>query len=71
MSINDETSARDFLLDVARQIGKKASDLEKIILTFEENWIENVGAIKQLDDDQWKELKVPMGLVNKIKISLD
>lgn len=42
MSFNDETSARDFIVFVAGKIGKKASDLEKIITIFEENWIENV-----------------------------
>ena len=46
MSFNDETTARDFVILVAQKIGKKASDLEKIILILEENWIENVGALK-------------------------
>jgi cytolysin (calcineurin-like family phosphatase) len=32
-----------------------------------ENWVENVGALKQLDDQQWKDLNVPVGLTNEIK----
>tara|TARA_B110000285_G_C15074736_1_gene590054 strand:+ start:83 stop:307 length:225 start_codon:yes stop_codon:yes gene_type:complete len=71
MSFNDETTARDFVILVAQKIGKKPSDLEKVINIFEENWIENVGALKQLEDDQWKELKIPMGLVNQIKKNLN
>ena len=71
MSFNDETTARDFVILVAQKIGKKPSDLEKVINILEENWIENVGALKQLEDDQWKELKIPMGLVNQIKKNLN
>ena len=71
MSFNDETTARDFVIHVAQKIGKKPSDLEKVINILEENWIENVGALKQLEDDQWKELKIPMGLVNQIKKNLN
>ena len=71
MSFNDETTAREFVILVAQKIGKKPSDLEKVINILEENWIENVGALKQLEDDQWKELKIPMGLVNQIKKNLN
>lgn len=65
--ITDETSSRDFLVHVATKINKKPQDVEKFIESLESNWIENVGAIKQIDDDQWKQLNIPMGLVNQIK----
>ena len=35
--------------------------------SLEENWIENVAGIKEIDDAQWKQLNIPMGLVNQIK----
>lgn len=68
--ITDETSARDFLIHVAAKINKKPADVEKFIEALESNWIENVAAIKQVDDDQWKSLGIPMGLVNQIKNNL-
>ena len=68
--ITDETSSRDFLVHVAAKINKKPQDVEKFIEALESNWIENVGAIKQIDDDQWKQLNIPMGLVNQIKNNL-
>jgi hypothetical protein len=71
MQYDDAMSTRDFVVQVAQKIGKKASDLENIIKILEENWIENVAALKQLDDEQWKELKVPIGLVNQIKKNLN
>ena len=66
-AISDEMTSRDFIIKVAESINKKASDVEKIILILEENWIENVGALRELDDQQWKEMKIPLGLVNSIK----
>ena len=37
---------------------------------MDENWIETVGGIKEVRDDQWTAMKIPMGLVNNIKKSL-
>lgn len=63
-SITDQTSARDFLIYVATKINKKPEDVQKFIDALESNWIEDVAALKQVDDDQWKTLGIPMGLVN-------
>jgi hypothetical protein len=49
---------------MATKINKKPEDVEKFIVKFEESWIETVGDIKQLSEDQWKSLAMPMGLVN-------
>ena len=59
-----------FLYHVATKINKKPADVEKFVEALEGNWIENVGGMKQMDDSQWKELSIPMGLVNKIKENL-
>ena len=37
---------------------------------MDENWIESVGGIKEVRDDQWTAMKIPMGLVNQIKKAL-
>jgi len=52
---------------VALQIKKKPEDVEKFVVILEENWIETVAAMKQMEDDQWKSLNIPMGLANQIK----
>jgi hypothetical protein len=49
---------------------KKPADVVKFIDIFEESWIETVADIKQLSEDQWKSLGMPMGLVNQIKKEL-
>ena len=48
-----------------------AGHLYIFLCRFEDNWIEDVAAIRNLQDDQWKELGFPMGLVNVIKKTLN
>jgi hypothetical protein len=36
---------------MAANIKKKSSDVDNYVKILEDNWIENVAAIKQLDDD--------------------
>ena len=65
--MDDSTTSRDFMVVMAQKINKQPADVEKFIVKFEESWIETVGDIKQLSEDQWKSLGMPMGLVNQIK----
>jgi hypothetical protein len=55
---------------MATSMNKQPADMEKFTLKFEEAWIETVGDIKQLSEEQWKSLGMPMGLVNQIKKAL-
>ena len=50
MGLSDDMSTRDFIIKIGETINKKASDVEKYIAILEENWIENVSALKELDD---------------------
>ena len=34
---------------------------------MEDNWLETIEALQQVTDEQWGELKLPMGLRNQIK----
>jgi len=34
---------------------------------LEDNWFEDVEGLRSIADDQWGQLKLPMGLVNAIK----
>jgi len=65
--VSDDTTAKDFILSVAQKINKTPQDVSKYIDILEENWIENAGALRQMDDEQWKSLNIPLGLVNIIK----
>ena len=68
--MDDSTPVRDLLNNVASKIGKKPSDVDKFVTKMEDNWIENAGAVRNLSDEQWKELAIPLGLVNHIKAAL-
>ena len=68
--MDDSTSVRDLMHHVATKIGKQPADVERFVKILEENWIENVGSVKQMADDQWKSLGIPVGLVNHIKAAL-
>lgn len=62
--MDDSMTSRDFLCALAAKIKKKPADVEKFIVALEENWIETVGAMREVDDDQWKQLGFPLGLLN-------
>jgi len=46
LTMEETTSARDFMCHVAEKIKKKPADVEKFIEIFESNWIEDVAAMK-------------------------
>ena len=69
--MDDSTTSREFMSLIAAKMNKKPEDVEKFTVKFEESWIETVGDIKQLNEDQWKSLAMPMGLVNQIKKMLE
>ena len=49
--ITDDTTSRAFLYHVAAKLNKKPADVEKFVEALEGNWLENVGALKQMDDN--------------------
>ena len=69
-TITETTSARDFMCHVASKMNQKPSDVEKFIKILEYNWIKDVTVMKQVDDEQWKDLTIPMGLLILIKANL-
>ena len=44
--------------------------MRSLIYSLEDNWCENVEALQNLDDTQWGQLGLPMGLINAIKKNL-
>ena len=49
--MQDTTSTAEFMRHVASKIGKQPKDVAKFVTILEENWIENVGGIKAVDDE--------------------
>lgn len=61
-------TSRDFMLQVAGQIGKSPEEIEKFIAVLEENFLDTADSLREVSDEQWRtDLKFPVGLVNKIK----
>ncbi len=40
------------------------------VCRFEDNWFSTTDDLKAISNEQWQELKIPMGLVNAIKKKL-
>ena len=53
--MDDSMTSRDFLCALAAKIKKKPSDVERFIVALEENWIETVGAMREIDDPRHTE----------------
>lgn len=61
-------TSRDFMLQIAGQIGKSPEEIEKFIAVLEENFLDTADSLREVSDEQWRtDLKFPVGLVNKIK----
>ena len=61
-------TSRDFMLQIAGQIGKSPDEIEKFIAVLEENFLDTADSLREVSDEQWRtDLKFPVGLVNKIK----
>ena len=49
--MNTNMSSRLFMIKLAEKMDKKPSDVESLIEKFEENWINDVEAMKQVTDE--------------------
>jgi len=64
-------SSKDFLLQVAKDMGKKPEDFQKYLDILEENMIDTVESLGQLTEEELrKDLNFPLGLVKAIIKSL-
>ena len=51
-------------------MGKKPTDFQKFIDELDNQMIESIDDLKAVSDDQWKDMKIPIALVNRIKKKL-
>ena len=65
---NDITQKKvsQLITEIAGEMKRDISQFEKFIALFEDNFIDTVGDLKLLTDQQWEHLKLPIGLLNRI-----
>jgi hypothetical protein len=60
-------SSRDLILSIAGEMNKTAEQMEKFIAVLEENFLDTEESLRDLSDQDYKDMGFPLGLVNKIK----
>ena len=60
----DKMSVREFFFHLAKYLNRKPADLENFVEILMENWINDVATLKEIDDEQFKSLGFPIGLVS-------
>jgi len=60
-------STRDLLATIATEMKKDPATFEKFITILEDEFLDTADSLKDVSDDQWKDMGIPVGLVNKIK----
>jgi len=56
-------SSRDLILAVAVEMNRTAAQMEKFITALEDNMIDTGESMKELSDQDYKDLGFPIGLV--------
>ena len=64
--MSDMTS-RDFILQIATEMNRTPEQMKKFINLLEDNMIDTVESLKELSDQDYKDMGFPIGLVNKMK----
>ena len=64
--MSDMTS-RDFILQVAIEMKKTPEQMERFINSLEENMLDTAESLKEVSDQDYKDMGFPIGLVIKIK----
>ena len=60
-------TSRDLILQVANEMKRTPEQMEKFINSLEDNMIDTAESLKELSDQDYKDMGFPIGLVNKIK----
>ena len=63
----DMMTSRDLILSIATEMNRTPEQMEKFITSLEDNMLDTVESLKELSDQDYKDMGFPIGLVNKIK----
>ncbi|CAD2103505.1 conserved Plasmodium protein, unknown function [Plasmodium vinckei lentum] len=59
------------LLRVGKKINKNYEQIKPFIkIIVEDNWLDSIESLKQIDDNEWQKLKLPLRLLDEIKREL-
>ena len=64
-------SARNFIIMVGDDMRRTATQMDKFIVALENDFIDTVAQVKDLSDDQFKQMGFPIGLINEIRKKLN
>ena len=67
----DSGSSRDLILAIATEMNRTPEQMEKFIASLEGEMLDTVDSLRDLSDQDFKDLGFPIGLVKKIKQRLE
>lgn len=65
------SEVRTLLANIAANMGKPASALEKFVQVLEDNWYDSIESLQSIEDTFWTENKFPARLIQEIKAELN
>ena len=64
-------SSKEFIHQVAKDMGKKPEDFQKYIDILDDNLLDSVEQLRELKEEDWRnDLKFPLGLIKAIMKNL-
>ena len=60
-------TSRNLILQVATEMNRTPEQVEKFISLLEDNWLSTAESLKDLSDQDYKDMGFPIALVTKIK----
>lgn len=63
-------TSRELILQIATEMNRTPEQMEKFINSLEDNMLDTVESMKELSDQDYKDMGFPIGLVKKIKTRL-
>ena len=65
---DSQESAEQFLLTIGASIGRDPNEIRPYIdRIVEEQWCSTIGSLMRITDEQWTQMKIPIGFVNLVQ----
>ena len=65
--VDNSMATKDLILSIATEMNKTPEQMQKFISALEENMVDTVQDLRDLTDDDFKQMSFPIALVNRIK----
>ena len=63
-------SAKDLIFEIASEMNQKPENFQKFVDILDENFLMTQQALVDLENEDWKELRLPLGLSSQMKKKL-